>query len=136
MTPRDDVAIVAEKLIARVAAKDSVGLGLLFAPDVTWWTTPIPNPPWPTEIHSGRQVEAFVLGCLSVFDITAITMRRMAVDADDAVLLGRLHGRVLTTVADFSCDFVVWLTVQGGLITGLRLFLDTLAITSALRAGH
>ncbi|NGY63092.1 SnoaL-like domain-containing protein [Lentzea sp. NEAU-D13] len=136
MTPRDDVAIVAEKLIARVAAKDSVGLGLLFAPDVTWWTTPIPSPPWPTEIRSGRQVEAFALGCLSVFDITAITMRRVAVDADDAVLLGRLHGRALTNVADFSCDFVVWLTVQGGLITGLRLFLDTLAITSALRAGH
>ncbi len=136
MTARKDVTIVAEKLISRLAAKDPVGLGLLFAPDVMWWMTPIPNPPWPTEIHSGRQVEAFALGCLSVFDITAITMRRMAVDADDAVLLGRLHGRVLTTVAGFSCDFVVWLTVRGGLITELRLFVDTLAVASALHAGH
>lgn len=124
--------MVVERLIARWTAKDTTGVSRLFSEDLRWWTAPVPGAPWPTVVRNRREVEAFFLAFQSVLELTGVTTRGLVVHRPEAVLMGRLHARVVASHLPVSCEFALSISLRGGLIHEFRVYADTFVLARAL----
>ena len=129
---RADMVPLVEKLLMRYGARDPAGLAALFAPDVRWRTAAIPGTPWAERVRNPREVESFFLGLFASFAIDAFTIRRLIINGDDAVVLGRERRQAANTGLTFSHDFALVISARAGLIRECSLFEDSLGMAVAL----
>ncbi len=105
----------------------------MFAPRLEW------RGPVPAHLSLGngtrtrRELEAFVLGFHEVFGLDTLTVRRLIVDDEDAMVIGSARCRVRATNARFVLDFAVSLAVRDGMVEACWVVPDTLAAAVALR---
>ncbi|EMF01863.1 nuclear transport factor 2 family protein [Streptomyces mobaraensis NBRC 13819 = DSM 40847] len=125
-------AVVREFLAARAAA-DTERLVALFADEVDWLLAENPGVPWirPRSTAAECAAQFTELKEHTVPEDAWASVDTFLVDGTDAVLLGRLSGRVRATGKTFAGPFALRLTVEGGRITRHHLYEDGVSITAA-----
>ncbi|WP_158103377.1 nuclear transport factor 2 family protein [Crossiella equi] len=121
-----------QRLLTRFGAQDAAGVAQLFHLDAQCHSSEIPGDPWPSKSRGRREIEAFFLTVFHRLEFQAVTVRKVLVDGDDAVVFGGGRYRATGTGRTFSQDFAVSVSVRGGLIQEYRVVEDTLAISMAL----
>ncbi|GAA2783714.1 nuclear transport factor 2 family protein [Crossiella cryophila] len=121
-----------QRLLTRFGAQDAAGIAQLFHPDAQCHSSEIPGDPWPVRSQGRREIEAFFLALFHRLEFHAVTVRKVLVDGDDAVVFGGGRYRATGTGRVFAQDFAVSLSVRAGLIQEYRVVEDTLAISMAL----
>ncbi len=119
-------------LLVRFGAHDAAGLARLFAARVEWRVTNPPFDAWADGRRTRREVEAFFLSFFDSLPPEAIMVRRLVVDGDDAMVLGRARCRVGSSDHVVALDFVISMSVRNGQIDEYWLVPDTLAMGLAL----
>jgi ketosteroid isomerase-like protein len=119
-------------LLVRFGAQNAAGLARLFAPRVEWRTTGTQFDAWADGSRTRREVESFFLSFFDCLPPEAITVRRLVVDGDDAMVLGRARCRVGSSDHVVALDFVISISVRNGQIDECWLVPDTLAMGLAL----
>ncbi|TCO48006.1 nuclear transport factor 2 family protein [Actinocrispum wychmicini] len=123
---------VVQLLLGRFGARDAAGLAQLFAARVRWRVTSLPADPPAGAGRTRREVESFFLSFFGALAPEALAVRRLVVDGDDAVVLGRARCRVGTSPEVVSLDFVISVEVRDGLVRECWLMSDTLTAAIAL----
>ncbi|WP_216209616.1 nuclear transport factor 2 family protein [Amycolatopsis aidingensis] len=103
-------------LLARLGAQDAEGLARLFAPQVEWRVTDPASSQWRSGVRTRREVESFFLATFSALGLEGLTVRRLLVDGEDAVVLGKARWRTLATTAVHEADFVLSVSVHRGAV--------------------
>lgn len=119
-------------MLVRFGAQDAAGLARLFATRVEWRVTSLPFAHTGEGSRSRREVESFFLAFFDSLPPEAITVRRLVVDGDDAVVLGRARCRVGGSDRVVGLDLVISVCVRDGQVRECWLLPDSLTAGVAL----
>jgi ketosteroid isomerase-like protein len=121
------------ELLRRIAAGDPAGIAELFAAQVDWAIAANPAVPWirPRATRSDVADHFRELGEGQRPDPEGTSVDAVVADGKEAMIAGQLAGTVRTTGKTFRSPFAARLTVEDGLITGYRVYEDSLAIAAA-----
>ena len=129
----DRTRAVARELLRLVGEGDPALIAALFAERVDWFIAPNPTVPW-IRPRSTRADVADHFGQLAEGqqpDPAHSSADVLIADGKEAVVTGQLAGTVRATGKTFRSPFAMRLTVEDGLITGYRIYEDSLAIAAA-----
>ncbi|GAB3483518.1 nuclear transport factor 2 family protein [Amycolatopsis cihanbeyliensis] len=114
-----------QSLLARLGAQDAEGLTRLFAPQVEWRATDPTSSRWRCGVRTRREIESFFLATFSALGLEGLTVRRLLVDGEDAVVLGTARWRTVATTAVHEADFVLSVSVHRGVVDEYWLMQET-----------
>ncbi len=123
---------VVQLLLVRFGVRDTAGLARLFAAQTEWRGTGLPFTSWEDGSRTRREVESYFLLFFDSLSPEAITVRRLVVDGEDAVVLGRARCRAATSDRLVTLDLVIAVSVRDSQVCECWLFPDTLAAGLAL----
>jgi ketosteroid isomerase-like protein len=123
---------VREFLAARLAG-DTERLTAVFADEVDWQLAENPAVPWIRPRSTAAECAAQFTELMehTVPEDARACVDTFLVDGTDAVLTGHVSGTVRATGKSFEGPFALHLTVEGGRITGHRLYENSLSIAEA-----
>nr|WP_042179224.1 nuclear transport factor 2 family protein [Kibdelosporangium sp. MJ126-NF4]CEL13700.1 hypothetical protein [Kibdelosporangium sp. MJ126-NF4]CTQ99386.1 hypothetical protein [Kibdelosporangium sp. MJ126-NF4] len=119
-------------MLVRFGAKDAAGLARLFATKVEWRASGLPFTHWGDGTRSRREVESFFLAFFDSLPPEAITVRRLVVDGDDAVMIGRARCRIGSSDRLVALDLVISVSTRDGQVRECWLIPDSLTAGLAL----
>ena len=126
-----------EELLGRMGRFEPDSVAALFAENVDWDVPGDGRVPWVGARSRRDEVAAYFRTLWSVCDTaqsdTAVS--QVLVDGPDAVVLGVLSQTIRATHRRFSTHVAVHICVEDGLITRLRIYEDSYAVSDAF-AGH
>ncbi|ALG10202.1 nuclear transport factor 2 family protein [Kibdelosporangium phytohabitans] len=119
-------------MLVRFGAHDAAGLARLFATQVAWRAPSLPFTHWGDGTRSRREVESFFLAFFDSLPPEAIAVRRLLVDGDDAVVIGRTRCRVGASDELVTLDLVISVSTRDSEVRECWLIPDSLAAGIAL----
>ncbi|MDB1086222.1 nuclear transport factor 2 family protein [Streptomyces sp. ACA25] len=124
---------VAQDFLARLADGDPHRIGEVFAEHLDWHIADNPAVPWirPRATRGDAVAHFAELAAHTVPEKATAEVTTLIVEDGEAVVTGRLGGTVRATGTAFRSPFAVWMTVEDGLITGFRVYEDSLAVALA-----
>ncbi|MGW9121952.1 nuclear transport factor 2 family protein [Streptomyces sp. NPDC055663] len=129
----DATRATVQKFLDLRIAGDTEGLTALFADDVDWLLAENPAVPWirPRSTAAECASQFAELADHTVPEDARASIDIFLVDGTDAVLMGHLAGTVRATGKSFEGPFALRLTAEGGRITRLHLYENSLSISQA-----
>jgi uncharacterized protein len=128
-----DAGALAAELLARIGAGDPGGISELFAAEVDWHIAENPPVPWIRPRRTRADVAAhfreLAAGQTPLPEGCAV--EAVTVHGDEALVSGRLAGRVRHTGKVFRTPFALRIGVADGLIVRYRVVEDALAVAAA-----
>lgn len=124
---------VVQEFLARLAAGDPDHIAALFAERIDWHIAPNPAVPWirPRATRADASDHFRELAAGMVPDPERVRTDTVIADGVHGVITGHLAGRVRTSGKPYTSPFAVHFVVEDGLITGFRVYEDSLAIAEA-----
>jgi ketosteroid isomerase-like protein len=119
-------------VLARFGAADAAGVARLFATEVEWRAPEVTSSRWTSGIRSRREVESYFLSTFGVLDLEGLSVHRLVVDGEDAVVLGRMRWRPTGAEEVVDADFSLSLSVHDSEVEGCWILHDTLAMALSL----
>jgi ketosteroid isomerase-like protein len=119
-------------VLARFGAADAAGVARLFAAEVEWRAPEVTTTRWTSGTRTRREVESFFLTTFGVLDLEGLSVHRLVVDGEDAVVLGRMRWRPTGADEVVDADFSLSLSVHDSEVDGCWLLHDTLAVALSL----
>lgn len=128
-----DAKSVAGKLLAAIGAHDLNGLTDLFAEEIDWFVPGSSTLPWTGRRTRGHEAADFfaVMWPYYVADKSMAEVHEILADGTSAVILGTFSHVIRETGRSFTTPVALHLKVDGGKITHLQLYEDTLLISQA-----
>lgn len=128
-----DARAVAGQLLAAIGAHDLDGLAALFAEEVDWFVPGSSALPWTGRRTHGSQAADFfaVMWPYYLADRSTAEIHEIMSDGSSAVVLGSFSHVVRDTGRAFTTPVALHIKVEGGKITHLQLYEDTLLITQS-----
>ncbi|EPR39657.1 protein of unknown function DUF1486 [Desulfovibrio sp. X2] len=125
---------VARIFAERLTSRDLRGFAELFADEFDWYVPGEPVLPWAGRRRTRAEMEAFFqeLWPLTVSDQMRLAVTQVLAQDKDAVVLGRFSHVAGKTDKRFTLDLAFHIQVEGGRITRLRLYEDTLGAAAEL----
>jgi uncharacterized protein len=125
-----------QELVSRLGRFEPNGVAELFAETVDWDVPGDERVPWTGARSRRDEVSAYFTTLWSVCDTTQTdnTVSQVLVDGADAVVFGVFSQTIRATGARFSTPVAVHVTVADGLITRLRIYEDSYAVSRAFTA--
>jgi uncharacterized protein len=122
-----------QELVSRLGRFEPNGVAELFAETVDWDVPGDERVPWTGARSRRDEVGAYFTTLWSACDTTQTdnTVSQVLVDGADAVVLGVFSQTIRATGARFSTPVAVHVTVADGLITRLRIYEDSYAVSRA-----
>ncbi|MEV5201372.1 nuclear transport factor 2 family protein [Streptomyces sp. NPDC053720] len=129
----DATRATVQKFLELRLAGDTEALTALFADEVDWLLAENPAVPWirPRSTAAECASQFAELTDHTVPEDARASIDTLLVDGTDAVLLGHLAGTVRATGKSFEGPFALRLTAEGGRITRLHLYENSLSISQA-----
>jgi ketosteroid isomerase-like protein len=129
----DSTRAVAREFLRRIAVGDPDGIAELFAERVDWAIAANPAVPWirPRATRGDVAGHFRELGEGLRPDPAGTSIDAVVADGGEAMVAGQLAGTVRATGRSFRSPFAARLTVEDGLITGYRVYEDSLALAAA-----
>ncbi|MEU2673683.1 nuclear transport factor 2 family protein [Streptomyces sp. NPDC007164] len=129
----DATRATVQKFLELRLAGDTEALTALFADEVDWLLAENPAVPWirPRSTAAECASQFAELTDHTVPEDARASIDTFLVDGTDAVLLGHLAGTVRATGKSFEGPFALRLTAEGGRITRLHLYENSLSISQA-----
>jgi ketosteroid isomerase-like protein len=120
-------------LLERLQAGDAHGAGELFAEEIDWYVPGEPHLPWAGRRTQREQVAEFFTHLESecVPGESDVTLERVLIDGDHAVVFGTFHRRFTKTGRSFDNPEAMHLQVIGGQIVRMHLYEDTAMVIDA-----
>ncbi len=103
-----------QALLARFGAQDPTALAELFASRVDWQVSEPAAAGWSNGTRSRREVEAVLRSLFGALGLEELTVRRLLIDGEDAVVLGRTRWRTAGPAVDYLVDFALSVSVHRG----------------------
>ncbi len=124
---------VIREFLARVAAGDPEHIAALFADRIDWHIAPNPAAPWirPRSTRADAAGHFRDLAAGVIPDPEQARTDTVIADGVHGVITGILAGSVRATGKTYKSPFAVHFTVENDLITGFRVYEDSLAIAEA-----
>ncbi|MGW6603725.1 nuclear transport factor 2 family protein [Streptomyces sp. NPDC055036] len=137
-TGADRTRATVQELLRRIAEGDPGRIAALFAERVDWHIAENPAVPWirPRATRADVADHFRELAEGQTPDPAAGSVDALVVEGTEAMLSGTLAGTVRSTGNAFRSPFAMRLTVEDGLITGYRVYEDSLAIAAACTPGR
>lgn len=129
-----DTRQTAEQFLARLGAGDPQQIADCFVPEaVDWYVPGAESLPWTGRRSTRAEIVDYFRLFSDVFIAGSddITIHKLLVDEDDAILLGAISRTIAASHRKFTTPMAMHLTVQDGLLTRLHLYEDTLIVASA-----
>jgi uncharacterized protein len=125
-----------QELVSRLGRFEPNGVAELFAETVDWDVPGDERVPWTGARSRRDEVGAYFTTLWSACDTTQTdnTVSQVLVDGADAVVFGVFSQTIRATGARFSTPVAVHVTVADGLITRLRIYEDSYAVSRAFTA--
>ncbi len=105
-----------EQLLMCFGAGDASGLTRLFTDRVDWHGPTPRQPGGERGSYRNREIESFLLACYESLSPAGLTVRRLMVDGDQAVVIGRARCHDRATGEPRVLDFAASVTVSDGLV--------------------
>ena len=126
-------AEIVNTFLARLDAGDIDGIGELFAEEVDWYVPGEAHLPWAGPRSRRAEVSEFFHDLESRFEPgkSDVTLEKVLVDGDDAVVLGTFHRTFVKTGQSFDNPEAMHLAVSDGKIVRMHLYEDTAMVRDA-----
>jgi ketosteroid isomerase-like protein len=132
--PQSTAAVI-EQFLSRlgVADADADGVGELFADEIDWYVPGHADLPWTGRRRRREDVPEFLRTLWSHFvpGRSRVTLDRILVDGEDAVVFSDFEHTVSSTGHDFQTPTALRFRVVDGWIVKMQLFEDTFAVSAA-----
>ncbi|MEU0602415.1 nuclear transport factor 2 family protein [Streptomyces sp. NPDC006393] len=129
-TPRSTAETVQE-FFNRFGVGDLPGLPELFAEDVDVVVAGAPLVPWTGHLVGRQEIEGYFQRFLEAVQTQRFDVEKIAVDGEDAIVLGEFAHKVTSTGKPFTGPFAIRITVRDGLIRRYQTFEDSYAAAIA-----
>jgi ketosteroid isomerase-like protein len=122
-----------QRFLQSVGAQDLAAIQDCFAHQVDWNVPGTPSLPWIGRRSTKPEVGDYFTTMWSHFnqEKAEVEIKKVLVDGDDAVIVGRFGQEVAASCRSFSTDIAMHLSVRDGKIVQLHLYEDTLAVSQA-----
>jgi len=108
-------------------------IATLFSDDVDWDIPgDVDTVPWLGKRRSRGDIAEFIKCLRSLTIPISFDVQQIIADREDAVEVGRLETRVVSTQSIIRTEFAFHFTVANGLITKFRLFEDSFAVAQSV----
>jgi uncharacterized protein len=119
-------AEVVNAFLQRLGAQEFEGIGELFAEEVDWYVPGEKYLPWAGHRTLRAEVPQFFNHLESECEPGGeVTLEKVIIDGDDAVVLGTFHRTFVKTGRSFDNPEAMHLLVSGGKIVRMHLYEDT-----------
>ena len=118
--------------LERLGAQDFDGISELFAEEIDWYV-PGADLPWAGRRTRRAEVPEFFRHLESECepDDSAVTLEKILIDGDDAVVFGTFHRTFVKTGRSFDNPEAMHLEVRDGKIVTMHLYEDTAMVRTA-----
>ncbi|GLW49374.1 hypothetical protein Stsp02_50350 [Streptomyces sp. NBRC 14336] len=120
-----------QEFFGRFGTGDLAGLPELFAEEAELVVAGAPVVPWTGRLVGRHEVEGYFERFVAAVDTQLFDVERIAVDGEDAFVLGEFTHKVVSTGRSFSGPFTIRITVRDGLIQRYQTFEDSYAAAMA-----
>ncbi len=120
-----------QEFFGRFGVGDLPGLPELFAEEAELVVAGAPVVPWTGRLVGRHEVEGYFQRFVAAVDTQNFDVERIAVDGEDAFVLGEFTHKVISTGKSFSGPFAIRITVRDGLIQRYQTFEDSYAAAMA-----
>ncbi|GHK03648.1 nuclear transport factor 2 family protein [Streptomyces sp. NPDC003753] len=120
-----------QEFFNRFGSGDLPGLPELFAEDADLVVAGAATVPWTGHLTGRQEVEGYFRRFVEAVQTQRFDVERIAVDGEDAIVLGEFTHKVLSTGKPFSGPFAIRITVREGLIRRYQTFEDSYAAAIA-----
>jgi uncharacterized protein (TIGR02246 family) len=126
-------AEIVNELLQRLGDRDAEAVGQLFAEKIDWYVPGNSDLPWVGQRVSREQVPEYfhTLWPHFVDGKSIVTVEKVVIDGDDAVILGVFQHTVASTGRTFRTPTAMHVTVVDGKIVKLQLYEDTAKVSDA-----
>jgi ketosteroid isomerase-like protein len=120
-------AEIVNAFLQRLDAGDIDGVGELFAEEIDWYVPGGDHLPWAGPRSRRAQVPEFFHHLESECETgdSAVTLEKVLIDGDDAVVFGTFHRTFVSTGRSFDNPEAMHLAVADGKIVRMHLYEDT-----------
>jgi hypothetical protein len=125
---------VVEEFLVRAGEGEPERIAALFAEKVDWMIADNPAVPWIRPRSTRADVVAHfreLAAAVEPMQGSGRAVEALVVEGNEAMVTGRLAGRVRATDREFTSPFALRLTVEGGKVTRFHLYEDSLTVAAA-----
>ena len=123
---------IVNTLLQRINARDFEGIGQLFAEEVDWYVPGGDKLPWAGHRSKRAEVPEFFHLLESQCEPGGtVTLEKILIDGDDAVVFGTFHRTFVKTGRSFDNPESMHLQVSEGQIVRMHLYEDTAMVIDA-----